>query len=913
MNNLILCFLLVLCSSVATAQFHSSAEHDNPAARANYDLERLCDPATGDYPPDIFKKEHKFAVRRLQYSSKGTTTPQAFGFDWQCMGPWNQSGRIQAIGIDSKNPYNLLAGSASGGIWRSVDAGASWVKVTAPNEQETVSAIVQDTRPGKEANWYYSTSELLSTTDRRHTANIRTHSYGNGLYRSTDKGASWQSISSTHTAGTISGSLPFRGVWNLAIDHTPLSATTLYAACMGGIMRSSDDGNTWALVLGDTVHPCFNADIVIGAHGTLYAILGSIFTGEPSPFQGLWRSTDGIQWTRVASTQLPATIRRARLAVSQQTDTIVYCLTETPTDWSAPDTSFNSFHTLSRYTYLSGDGSGTKMNWKPLVAPFNDTDGALENTSLAGYALTIAVHPIDPAIVIVGNTNLYYSTDGFTSDNYQQLGGYPYTLTEGSMHPDVHCILFNKSNPSQLFIGNDGGIDMLPDISLGDGAWQNLDNGLECAQVYHSSLVQNGDESMYDIIVSGLQDNSTYLTASADPNELWTPVSGGDGMTTGFTQDGTLLLTSWQYGELTCFYNNGATINFLGYLPPPQTLEANFYTLFALEPLSGNQLYLAETDQLIRYDNFSSDAETNSLVSEGWSIIPKVHTVLAAHSAYLATLTFDASGSNLYFGTNTGDLYRLDDPMLVDAQPVDLSASQLPKGFVAGIEQDPLDDREILVALSNYNIQSLFRTTNAGTSWEPIGGNLEEHPDGSGSGPSIRCVKILHTSSGPIYYVGTSVGLFSTKKIDGMQTVWTQEGPTTIGNLIVESIDTRNNDGTVIVSTQGGGVFKNIPANSVRDRNISRNNVLRVDQNYPNPFQDHSSIRCWMPTDGQLSIELFTALGTSQGIILQRSFTEGAHTIDLASIINHSLASGDYFLRFSSGAQCVTKKITIVR
>jgi len=123
----------------------------------------------------------------------------------------------------------------------------------------------------------------------------------------------------------------------------------------------------------------------------------------------------------------------------------------------------------------------------------------------------------------------------------------------------------------------------------------------------------------------------------------------------------------------------------------------------------------------------------------------------------------------------------------------------------------------VIVAFANYNVQSLFYSSDGGTSWTPIGGNLEEHPDGSGSGPSFRTAAIMHSGNGMIYLAGTSTGLYSTSTLNGMSTQWTLEGPTAIGNNIVNMIDTRESDGMVAVATCGHGVFSGnfAPASSV--------------------------------------------------------------------------------------------------
>ena len=309
--------LLVISCSLSYAQPSKTDEHpaDDLSERLKYEFIRLRDPKTNEIPPNIAQEELEFVSKLPKHYPNKSRLSTLDATDWQSIGPFNQSGRIQALGIDINNEANMLAGTASGGVWRTIDSGASWVKVTLPNEQQTISSIVQDLRIGKQHIWYYSTSELLSTTGRRETTNIRTHSGGNGIYKSTDDGASWHPLISTVTSSDHTAEINFAGIWNLVLDHKNNKQDIIYAACSNGIMRSSDGGTSWMNVLGDS-SGCFNSDIVIGSSGTLYASIGSSYDGTGNSQQGIWRSQDGIFWTNISGNNVPKLIRRSRLALS---------------------------------------------------------------------------------------------------------------------------------------------------------------------------------------------------------------------------------------------------------------------------------------------------------------------------------------------------------------------------------------------------------------------------------------------------------------------------------------------------------------------------------------------------------------------------------------------------------------------
>ncbi|MEI8134731.1 MAG: T9SS type A sorting domain-containing protein [bacterium] len=885
---------------------------DDPQARIEYDFTRLRDPQTDEIPSLIGQKEFEFASKlpkKNPFANNSNVSPLP---NWVAMGPWNQSGRVQALGIDIQNEGNMLAGTASGGVWRTIDTGNSWVKVTLPNDEQTISAIVQDTRPNNEHLWYYSTGELLSTTGRRETSNIRTHSWGNGIYRSYDNGATWNPILSTITDSKHTAPENFTGIWNLALDSKNQDADIIYAACYGGIMRSSDGGASWTDVLGgkDSIK-CFNSEIVIGRKGTLYAAIGSSPEGKVGESQGIWRSTDGISWIRISNSTLPRQIRRIRLALSESDESIVYCITETPDDWKVADTLFITNHSFSRYHYLSGDGTGSGGTWQKLQIPFDKNQQPYNNT-LGGYCLTLGVDPRNSDVVFVGGNNLYYSDNGFTLADYEQIGGYPYDMLEGSLHPDMHCIAFSLTSNHTLFVGNDGGVASTDDYSLGKNtSWKSYNNGLASTQVYHSSLDHGtpGD----NFVLSGLQDNSTYATFDSTIETPWFVVAGGDGMTTSILDGLSQFFTSWQGDNIDCFYNDGVDITYKGSLLwPAVNAVSAFFTNFIIDPVGQNQLYLAATDQLFRFNDLSQIPFNSHNIPADWTEIGAVYSLLHPAKAFITTFGFaHDSSAQLFFGASNGHVYQIEHASQSNPPLTDISSPMFPQnGFVASIEVDPLNANEIIIVFSNYHVESVFRTTNGGTSWDAISGNLEELRGGGGSGPSVRCAKILHTPSGTIYYVGTSVGLFSTTIIDGSKTSWVQEGPTTIGNLIVEALDARQSDGRVIVSTQGGGVFRNSTGPSSVSNHHNLQEKIAVEQNYPNPFDNVSTI-CFSISDPcTVRIDLHDVLGTKLSTLANSFFGAGNHCIELSS---ERLSNGKYFLRFTNGNEAITKVITVVK
>jgi hypothetical protein len=124
-------------------------------------------------------------------------------------------------------------------------------------------------------------------------------------------------------------------------------------------------------------------------------------------------------------------------------------------------------------------------------------------------------------------------------------------------------------------------------------------------------------------------------------------------------------------------------------------------------------------------------------------------------------------------------------------------------GYISSVAVNPRNDDTVMVTYSSYGVSSIWWTGNANSAapvWSAIEGNI--------SLPSVRASAIVAKSTGIEYYVGTSVGLYSTTAISGGTTVWAQEGPADIGNAVVTSLALRVNDNTMAIGTHGYGMWK---------------------------------------------------------------------------------------------------------
>lgn len=907
--------------------------------RLHYEFERTRDPRTNDLPSDILTREQAFAASlpdAAQILDRKTPQTALHSLVWQNIGPRNVGGRTRAFAIDIANQAIMQAGGVSGGMWRSLDSGASWVRTSTANELSNVTCIAQDTRQTKRSTWYYGTGELLSTTDRRVTTQLRTIHAGNGIFKSTDNGATWRPLQSTlsrggnNTAGKPTGQLSefFHGVWNIVTDPSRQDSDVVVAACYGGIMRSNDGGATWRLVLGNAAIKAWCTDVVVTPQGTFYAALGTAENGTVSPQQGVWRSTDGITWTQIGSaaqfTQLPQ-IRRIRLAVAPTNPNALYAFAEAPTLWANRFFAFASRNMFLRYTHPAGSGTGSGTE----SGVWENRSSFLPRTlsTLAGYAVALAVSPANEDIVALGGTDLYISRDGGRSASgtnpqaWRQIGGYPYTQDPEDLHPDMHDVVFSRTAPNRVFVANDGGVSSAdissPVNSFGLLTWKPLFNGLVTSQFYYIALDRLTRGS--NTVIGGLQDNSCFFTTTSNPAQNWTWAFGGDGMSCAVLRGNDGFIASSQYGfiyQVKRDAQNNAVPNFWWSAPDSlngRPLFSNFCTLFVTEPSTAKELYVAMQGRLIRYNDLTNIPQdsVSALRDDKWSELLSLRSITGNWVISALGISTASPQHRVFVGTSTGRIIRIDRANDETQTAREVTNSVFPTGgFVASISVDALDGNRVLAAFSNYNVQSLFYSANGGATWTAVGGNLEERADGLGAGPSVRCVKILSTGGKARFYAGTTVGLYSTDSLQGMSTVWRREGASTIGNVMVEHLDARESDGRIVAGTHGNGVYA--ATVGVSEPSVS---AFAVNELYPNPATAETTLRIEIPARQRVIVTLFNTIGQEIATLFDEQLDDGVQFLrfDVNNSLLRGLAGGTYFCRVQAGEQRITKKLMLLK
>lgn len=884
---------------------------DNPGEYLEWQYLRLRNPQTGLIPKNIREKELAFAAT-LPANTDATRST-----NWQARGPLNLGGRTRALAMDVADENIILAGQVSGGMWRSSNGGQSFTKVIPQLQMQSVSCVAQDKRAGHTNTWYYGTGEhygLVSATS------FSSQFSGDGIYKSTDNGVTWNKLLSTAsgTPTTLYQKRDFDFVWEIVTNPTNTAQEEVYAAVVNGVWRSVDGGTSWAPVLGlDTSASAGLSeytDLSITSTGVLYA---AVSVGSAS--KGIWRSTDGVNWTNITPANFPANYNRVEMGICPSDENLVYFIAETPG-------SGTTGHNLWKYRYLSGNGTSTGGKWSNLTTNIPDdnctgfyTFDFAEYNSQTSYDMYITVHPTDTNMVLLGGTNIYRSTTGFTTPDYTWIGGYncdtatPSNYIYPNHHPDQHKLLFLPSNPSVVISATDGGVMRSDDVFAPTVTWTTIGSGYATGQFYTCAIEPGNTDN--EVIVGGLQDNGTYFTNTVNYNQSWQHVFYGDGAYCAVTRNRSNYYLSWQTGK-TFKFDIDANGNVLGKtrIDPTGGSGYQFINPFILDPMNDSIMYLCAGRYLWRNNDLTSIPITGNEynpINTNWIRLNGSFLGSGFAAPYISAIDMsEVNRDILYYGTTSGKLYRLDSCRTGNnGVKTEISGTNFPAGaYVSCVDVDRLNNSNLLVSFSNYEIPSIFYSDNGGTTWTDVGGNLEENANGSGNGPAVYWVHKYTDGTITRYYAGTSVGLYSTETLQGSSTVWALEGATTMGNLVVNMIVSRPYDGSIVVATHGGGIFSNKIFTPASVSNVA-NGIGNV-KVYPNPFQNNVQIEVADAEAGKVSVEIVDISGRIVRHI-NTTHTGGKLTLqwDGADDKQVPMPAGQYLVNINAGKLCAVKRV----
>lgn len=838
--------------SVASHFWGSAAEEeeeirtDSPYERWLYDFNLLKDPVTGHIPRGIRQQELALA-RSIPFKGQFYRTDNPGANTYTAAGPINIGGRTRAVAYDVRNNGVILAGGVNGGIYRSTDGGNSWNWMNTP-DINSVTTIAQDPRPGFQDTWYCGTGEFIpSSAITGPTQADLSFIVGYGMFVSKDNGVTWTPLQFSR-AGDIN---QFDNAYDI-INKLVVNPANgdLYVSRFGQIVRVREisPGNyVRQIVLGPKFS--FNgltttnqiSDITINSSGTKFLVA---FHGDDTlrsnadtskMLEGIWESStgDSASWTKIAGADIKKPIGwdsagkygRIVIALAPSNEKWLYVMYDNNKNGSktasgGPQPEANLF----KVDMTSGNAN--TYQWTNLSANLPKTDpsdrGALQVQN--GYDMCITIKPDDPNTVFIGGVNAYRSTSGFTDSTHTVLiNGYARKVFDANAfsyyhdigHPDQHLMVFRPGSSQEMIFANDGGLQKTLNVNTPDSiVLAPLNNNYQTVQYYYVAIDPANNTQNF---LGGAQDNHcTFRNGlSTNPNSHDTYIVG-DGGSVGISQvinNKKYLFISGQNNNAYRITIDPATNQYAGSfisIKPSGIGNGNFITLFYLNPDNNNDLYLSSKDTIFRSTNAVSGAAGIS-----WSSLPGLHSINAGNIRSFATTrgAYNAN-HNLFIGTDKGKVYRLKDPRNADpsAIPVDITPPGM-SGVVIGLAVNPRNDDTLMAVVSNYGVaHNIFWTGNANApspTWQTIEGNLVTPTANSGfTGPSIRSCAIVAKQNGVEYYVGTSIGLYSTNSISSNNTFWVKEvnsGP--LANAIVSSLALRWSDNTLVVGTHGNGMY----------------------------------------------------------------------------------------------------------
>src|SRR3984957_17678831 len=241
---------------------------------------------------------------------------------FRSIGPATMGGRTDDFAVVESDPRIIYAGTAGGGLFKTTNGGVTWQALFEDQPNPSIGDIA--IAPSNPSIVYVGTGE---------PNNRQSASWGNGVYKSMDGGATWThlGLKETHHIGRI-------------VVH-PTDPNIVYVAAQGdlwgpnkerGVFKSTDGGATWSQTL--VIDPdTGSSDIAIDSqspnilYATAYQHRRTVFGyNGGGPGSGLYRSTDsGAHWTKMTK-GLPATgdMGRCALSIYRRNTNIVYALVE---------------------------------------------------------------------------------------------------------------------------------------------------------------------------------------------------------------------------------------------------------------------------------------------------------------------------------------------------------------------------------------------------------------------------------------------------------------------------------------------------------------------------------------------------------------------------------------------------------
>jgi hypothetical protein len=680
---------------------------------------------------------------------------------WVSVGPKIFGGRVLSLAINRLvnvgGSRTIFAGSASGGIWKSYSGGVgatAWQPVITNTPVLGVSSIVY--HPTDTSILLAGTGEVYRVDTVVNGANSANQTgntgrvvwktrgtYGIGILRSTNAGATWTQV--------LSSVMPdLFGIQKIKFD--PTNANIVYACATDGLYKSTNAGASFAKVFSLT----YVNDIVINPadNQQLLIVNGNLNRAD----KGIWRSTNGgSSFTKLTPAGFPT--------AAQYKGFVSLSIAGTGTPYtvmagvgkgdviSANTYTENEVYTSvdfgSTWSLISNSNHASFQAWfAHCITPFPVTGGTSTTKAfMAGvnrYVLSISGATGTATSIGAGaaTTNTYLSAG-------QQEGGTNY------VHADVHEIDFVPGSTTEAYFATDGGVFRTTNANaspISGMTFTSCNGGLQIHQFYPTAAQSRSNPTLF---VGGLQDNNVVRSRGT----AWARVIGGDGGPCLFKPDNeAILLGSTDARGVSRSADSGKTyganvLAYLGSLSSPNDDRASFMSPIAVSRANTSRWY-AGSDNI----HISSDAGV-SFTNSG---IPGTAYIEAFRKPAVSIAVSDITANKLYvsvspFAQNTATYGLHYTPPANIRKSVNGGSSfttvtgSLPDRIFTDIAISATNDDSVFVTLGGFGTTHVYVTGDGGVTWMPRGSGLPDVP--------FNCV-LIDSANANILYAGCDLGVY---------------------------------------------------------------------------------------------------------------------------------------------------------
>ena len=693
---------------------------------------------------------------------------------WRSIGPANMGGRVTDISGIPGNPYIFYVGSADGGIFKTTNGGTTFEGLFQDQEVLSIGSIA--IAPSDHNVIWVGTGE----GDPRNTA-----SFGKGVYRSTDAGATWKHLGLDDT----------ERIKRIKVD--PRDPDTAYVAALGhawganedrGVFKTTDGGKTWIKVLYiDQDTGCSDIDIDTENPRILYA---GMYTFRRKPWRfdsggkqtALYRSKDaGATWHKLTK-GLPRTdMDRIGVAISQSNPETVYMITETRTEG-------NLFRSDDRGESWRMVHSDPNINFRPF------------------YYSDIRVDP--------NNSERVFSLSGGLS--VSRDGGKAFSRIANGVHGDHQALWIDPKNSNRILSGSDGGYQ----VSYDGGRTFEIINNVVLSQYYHIAYDMRKPYYVY----GGLQDNGNWVGPSATlfregiRKDDWYTVSGGDGffvvpeidspnIVYSDSQGGNISVTDTDSGNTRSIHPYPKEVGSSGNAIADYKYRFNWNPPIVASPHNprliyyGGNVLFKTTDRGHTWEVISPDLTTNDKNKQQSSGGPVVtdNTAAEFHCTILTIAESPVKPGVIWVGTDDGNIQLTKDGGRTWTNVVGNIKGLPANSWVPSIDASNFDAGTAYVAVDRHRDNDFgpyaFKTTDYGQTWTAIMSDL----------PAKGYVHVVREDpkNRNLLYLGTELGIFASWNGGGKWvSIRNNLPPVAIRDLRVHP---REND--LIIGTHGRGIW----------------------------------------------------------------------------------------------------------